>query len=1436
MAATPTNKVSNTHVLKEYFQAHGADVKAWPKGWKQAVADRTGGTLNAIGAARSRMARTWLTDTPHLQVVPDPEPSPAAPKFTQAEAKALQKKRALDKKRVAGIWPVRTTDDLPEGFRHWGDHAHKLVPSEVVTWTQASGSTVVQLRPETPPIDKEGRPMKYLFPKGCGGVVGVVAGSEQTVLDPSVPLLIVEGTYQGRAVATALEGSESKFAVVQVSGCNGWMTGGEPAPEFWNIPLRGREVFFLPDADVRTNRGVYDAAQYLRENLLGEFLARQVQIIHLPGRGNDGADDLLSRHDHAHNLEMVLQWIEMARGPEGKLGKPPRKRRRDSGFFNAEGNFQPATFWEHLRSHHHLALNGDKSIAVYEGGVYLNSDSRRWNKAVEQALGNFYVPQYFGTTTDLALTSLKTSGLEVPQFLSEPLLNVKNGLVDLRTGELLEHTHEVVTLQQLPVEWDPKATCPTWEWLINSALPGQIERLEDVISQCIDWTQAPVKILILYGEARAGKGLILRVILWLLGANSCSAVTLHQLAENRFMAAELFGKRANVAGELKPDEVKDISLVKMLTGEDPIQADKKYGQTFSFFNYAFLAFSCNKLPPINETTKAFSSRVSPFRFTVGHSGTEDRTLGDKLKAELPGILVRLVQAWQRRQERGNFIATDEATAEHFNENIDHVARFIHERTVPVDNLRDGIKRAELFNEFQLWCAEENLTMVARGSRNTFFEKVRNNGGQDGKDSKGINRWRYRVRRPGDNDQERTATSGGPNGGSGAVNGSAISETAVPKPGGATGEVKAERQQRQKLEKNSEINSGPPSNQTLSENRYGQGCSELPLVPLSDLPSDDLIRPGSADPLVIDLETRSASELWATPNGSGPFIRLVGTDHGNNTDPSQLLDHTGPLVAHNGFGFDFLSLARHHDLPLLELSESGRLVDTMVLALALDPPADGGMSGGQLRRHFSLDNCATRAGIEGKTDDLGKLARSAAKDAGHKGKPSELQALGYGLIPQADPDYNAYLRGDIAAGRGVFDALVPTGELDDYSRREMRVMGRLAAGITLAGTRLDVELTRKRFDQIERTKEACRQILVERFNLPTTTSTGRSAKNPLSCNGAAEAITAAANALGLELPTTPKTGKPSTSKDNLGPLLEQAKQEGNDRQAAFLETILGLTGARSVYGTALDHLQSDGRIHPTIAPLQASGRFSITQPGITVFGKRGGKVIERAIFLPDADDHVLIAADLSQIDMRAIAAHAQDPAYMELFAPGRDAHSEVAAAVGLTRSDAKAIGHGWNYGMSVKGMVRHGIEEAKAVQFDRGMRRSFPNLCRWRDRVRDRAERGHKLDNGFGRLMKANPQRAYTQAPALMGQGTARDLMMEAVLRLPLWLVPQLRFLVHDELVFSVPRNRWITAGKEILRAMTFEWAPPGASLSIRVTGDLSRPGRNWADCYRQKVA
>ena len=162
--------------------------------------------------------------------------------------------------RQAPGWHHRsgTVEELPEGFQHWGGYAEKLVPSHLIPWTCASGRTVIQLQPETPPINKEGRPMKYLFPKGCGGMVGVIAGSEKTVLDPSVPLLVVEGTFQGRAVAAALEGCS--FAVADQ-----WLQRldtGRALTGIWPDSTRSRGV--LPPGCRREHQSRrYDAAKYL---------------------------------------------------------------------------------------------------------------------------------------------------------------------------------------------------------------------------------------------------------------------------------------------------------------------------------------------------------------------------------------------------------------------------------------------------------------------------------------------------------------------------------------------------------------------------------------------------------------------------------------------------------------------------------------------------------------------------------------------------------------------------------------------------------------------------------------------------------------------------------------------------------------------------------------------------------------------------------------------------------------------------------------------------------------------------------------------------------------------------------------------------------------------------------------------------------------------
>jgi DNA polymerase I-like protein with 3'-5' exonuclease and polymerase domains len=94
-------------------------------------------------------------------------------------------------------------------------------------------------------------------------------------------------------------------------------------------------------------------------------------------------------------------------------------------------------------------------------------------------------------------------------------------------------------------------------------------------------------------------------------------------------------------------------------------------------------------------------------------------------------------------------------------------------------------------------------------------------------------------------------------------------------------------------------------------------------------------------------------------------------------------------------------------------------------------------------------------------------------------------------------------------------------------------------------------------------------------------------------------------------------------------------------------------------------------------------------------------------------------------------------------------------------------------------------------------------------------------------MRCEPSRAYTVAPALMGQGGARDIMCESLLHLPPELHPFLRVMVHDEIVMSVPEEYATEIGQMVQEAMTWQWAPPGAPRTVPILCDMNGPGTSW---------
>lgn len=601
-------------------------------------------------------------------------------------------------------------------------------------------------------------------------------------------------------------------------------------------------------------------------------------------------------------------------------------------------------------------------------------------------------------------------------------------------------------------------------------------------------------------------------------------------------------------------------------------------------------------------------------------------------------------------------------------------------------------------------------------------------------------------------------------------------------------------------------------------------------------------------LTFDIETADADALFTmkikTADGyrpvEGPFIRLIGyaVDDGPvviTTDVSELLaeiERATMVQGHNILGFDGIALAWHHGMDWARFAAKAK--DTDPLSRQHTPPRS--------REHgsedkYDLDHVAQRLGLAGKI-------------TGENGLPALKRKYGgYDRIDVTDADFRAYLVQDVLAARDVADALPMTR----YGRREHR-LATLAGHMTLNGFKIDQELLERRIKEGQDRKAAALAELKRDFGIPLGRYVTRGRKpnktehfvpfkSPLATREGKDALIEAFASAGAKYyPRVDKTKRVNphtgavekdiaTGREPMQRMIDHYYGKlRNEAVKRLCELVTIVTTVRTIYQTDANNLAPDGRIHPTVSMRQASGRWSVGS-GFTVHGKHAGRHVEREVFVSDGPGWVVISCDLSQVDMRAVAGHSQDRNYMDLLgfnADGtpKDAHQEIADMLGLPRQEAKARGHGWNYGLGAKRMIRDGADPQMVWAFVNGMERRFPRLCEWREEVRELGGQGELLDNGFGRLMRCDPRWAYTVAPALMGQGTARDITCEVLLRLidehPEY-IPYLRGHAHDEFIFVVPEDQADVIGKEIQRCFTWEWQ------NVPILCDLSKPGKSWGE-------
>lgn len=308
---------------------------------------------------------------------------------------------------------------------------------------------------------------------------------------------------------------------------------------------------------------------------------------------------------------------------------------------------------------------------------------------------------------------------------------------------------------------------------------------------------------------------------------------------------------------------------------------------------------------------------------------------------------------------------------------------------------------------------------------------------------------------------------------------------------------------------------------------------------------------------------------------------------------------------------------------------------------------------------------------------------------------------------------------------------------------------------------------------------------------------------------------------------------------------------------IIPLILEYRSITKLIGTYLDSFPklinpATGRLHTVYnQTVTATGRLSSSNPNlqnIPIRTERGREI--RRAFVARDEDHLLLAADYSQIELRIIAALAQDRHMLEAFANGFDIHAATAAKIYHLkmeevskdqRRNAKSVNFGIVYGISAFGLSEQlGIPRKEAAALIDEYFTQYPDIRRFIDEsVAVARERGY-AQTLLGRrryLPDINSRNAAARSFAERNavnmpiQGTSADMIKLAMVRIHQSLKSQelrsrMILQVHDELVFDLYRPEEALVRQIVAREMKQALPLPGIDIEVGI--DV---GDNWLEAH-----
>jgi putative DNA primase/helicase len=295
------------------------------------------------------------------------------------------------------------------------------------------------------------------------------------------------------------------------------------------------------------------------------------------------------------------------------------------------------------------------------------------------------------------------------------LLNVGNGVLDLRNGKLLPHDPKRLITKLISTKYDPKATCPTWLSVLNRSMAGNqnlISFLQRAFGYALIGDVSEQVFFIFWGAGANGKGTIVNTFLEMLGGFSLKAtqelLMVKSGESHPTERTKLFRARFVAAVETASGQRLNEAFVKELMGGDPITARRMREDFWTFWPTHKVFLATNHKPVVRGTDHAIWRRpkLVPFNVVIPRHEWDTR-LQDKLRAEWPSILAWVVQGCLDWQKHGLGIPEEvEHATQEYRAEMDMLGQFLMDCCVLEPDRR--VNSTDLYSAYKEWCADQGV--------------------------------------------------------------------------------------------------------------------------------------------------------------------------------------------------------------------------------------------------------------------------------------------------------------------------------------------------------------------------------------------------------------------------------------------------------------------------------------------------------------------------------------------------------------------------------------------------------------------------------------------------------------------------------------------------------------------------------------------------------